>query len=143
MTEEQPKEVPPQEAQAPAQDAQAPEQKQRGRGNKRGFGRGQKRGPRGQEEEEWIPCTNLGRLVKSEYVKSLEEIYYHSIPIKEWQIVDFLYKKSPNALKEECMKIKSVQKQTKAGQIHPRPKRNRYHWCPTNKKNSWICWCFR
>ena len=41
MTEEQPKEVPPQEAQAPAQDAQAPEQKQRGRGNKRGFGRGE------------------------------------------------------------------------------------------------------
>ena len=118
MTEEQPKEVP-QEAQTPAQDAQPTDKKERGRGNKRGFGRGgrgQKRGPRGQEEEEWIPCTNLGRLVKSEYVKSLEEIYYHSIPIKEWQIVDFLYKKSPNALKEECMKIKSVQKQTKAGQ---------------------------
>ena len=115
MTEEQPKEVP-QEAQTPAQDAQPTDKKERGRGNKRGFGRGQKRGSRGQEEEEWIPCTNLGRLVKSEYVKSLEEIYYHSIPIKEWQIVDFLYKKSANALKEECMKIKSVQNQTKAGQ---------------------------
>ena len=57
MTEEQPQEVP-QEAQTPAQDAQPTDKKERGRGNKRGFGRGQKRCPRGQEEEEWIPCTN-------------------------------------------------------------------------------------
>ena len=81
MTEEQPKEVPQPETQTPAQDAQGGDKKERGRGNKRGFGRGgrgQKRGPRGQEEEEWIPCTNLGRLVKSEYVKSLEEIYFQS-----------------------------------------------------------------
>ena len=118
MTEEQPKEVPQPETQTPAQDAQGGDKKERGRGNKRGFGRGgrgQKRGPRGQEEEEWIPCTNLGRLVKSEYVKSLEEIYYHSIPIKESNR-RFLIQEIPNALKEECMKIKSVQKQTKAGQ---------------------------
>ena len=40
MTEEQPKEVP-QEAQTPAQDAQPTDKKERGRGNKRGFGRGQ------------------------------------------------------------------------------------------------------
>lgn len=39
MTEEQPKEVS-QEAQAPAQDAQPTDKKERGRGNKRGFGRG-------------------------------------------------------------------------------------------------------
>ena len=118
MTEEQPKEVPQPETQTPAQDAQGGDKKERGRGNKRGFGRGgrgQKRGPRGQEEEEWIPCTNLGRLFKSEYVKSLEEIYYHSIPIKESNR-RFLIQEIPNALKEECMKIKSVQKQTKAGQ---------------------------
>ena len=105
MTEEQPKEVPQPETQTPAQDAQGGDKKEKGRGNKRGFGRGgrsQKRGPRGQEEEEWIPCTNLGRLVKSEYVKSLEEIYYHSIPIKEWQIVDFLYKKSPMLLRRNA-----------------------------------------
>ena len=109
MTDEQPKEVP--------QEAQAAEQKPR-RGGRRGFGRGGRaqRRPRGQEEEEWVPCTNLGRLVKGDYIKSLEEIYYHSIPIKEPQIVDYLYKKAQVTLKEECMKIKSVQKQTKAGQ---------------------------
>ena len=93
MTDEQPKEVP--------QEAQAAEQKPR-RGGRRGFGRGGRaqRRPRGQEEEEWVPCTNLGRLVKGDYIKSLEEIYYHSIPIKEPQIVDYLYKKAQVTLKE-------------------------------------------
>ena len=115
MTEEQPKEVPqgeqPQEGQAPAQD-----KVKRGRGRGFGRGRGQRRGPRPKEEEEWIPCTNLGRLVKDGLITSLEEIYYHSIPIKEYPIVDHLYKNAEKPLKEECMKIKSVQKQTKAGQ---------------------------
>ena len=49
-------------------------------------------------------------------VKKLEQIFYHSIPIKEYQIVDELMKLNNKTLKEECMKIKSVQKQTKAGQ---------------------------
>jgi len=58
----------------------------------------------------------LGRLVKKGIVEKLENIYYQSIPIKEYQIVDFLIAKAGKTLKEECMKIKSVQKQTKAGQ---------------------------
>lgn len=58
--------------------------------------------------------TNLGRLVYAGKIKRLEDIYVHSIPIKEYQIVDLLTAKNP--LKEECMKVKSVQKQTKAGQ---------------------------
>ena len=98
MTEEQPKEVPQPETQTPAQDAKDGDKKERGRGNKRGFGRGgrgQKRGPRGQEEEEWIPCTNLGRLVKSEYVKSLEEIYYHSISNQRMANRRFLIQEIP------------------------------------------------
>ena len=84
----------------------------------RGFGRGKgaRRGPRDQKEEEWVPLTNLGRLVKMGLVKKLEQIFYHSIPIKEYQIVDELVKLNNKTLKEECMKIKSVQKQTKAGQ---------------------------
>ena len=49
-------------------------------------------------------------------ITTLEQIFYHSIPIKEFQIVDFLIKGQKKTLKEECMKIKSVQKQTKAGQ---------------------------
>ena len=90
------------------------EPKRGGRGF--GKGRGGRRGPRGPEEEEWVPLTNLGRLVKMGEIKTLEQIFYHSIPIKEFQIVDFLMKANNKTLKEECMKIKSVQKQTKAGQ---------------------------
>jgi len=46
-------------------------------------------------------------------VKSIEEIYRFSIPIKESQIVDALFE---DKLKEEVMKIMPVQKQTQAGQ---------------------------
>jgi small subunit ribosomal protein S2e len=97
---------------------QTEERQQRGGRGGRGFGRGKGKGkgPRRQEEEQWVPLTNLGRLVKQGVITRLEEIYYHSIPIKEYQIVDELIKKNDKTLKEECMKIKSVQKQTKAGQ---------------------------
>jgi len=56
--------------------------------------------------------------VKGDYIKSLEEIYTFSIPIKEAQIVERLIEKSEKkvTLSDEVMKIVSVQKQTKAGQ---------------------------
>jgi small subunit ribosomal protein S2e len=86
---------------------------------KRGFGgRGKKKDDgkdprkRGQEEE-WNPVTKLGRLVRDKVIKSIEEIYTFSIPIKESQIVDNLM---GTTLKEEVMKIMPVQKQTQAGQ---------------------------
>ncbi|KAF7564721.1 RpsE, Ribosomal protein S5 [Pyrenophora tritici-repentis] len=63
-------------------------------------------------EKEWQPVTKLGRLVKAGKIKSMEEIYLHSLPIKEYQVVDFFLPK----LKDEVMKIKPVQKQTRAGQ---------------------------
>lgn len=44
--------------------------------------------------------TKLGRLVKAGKIKSMEEIYLHSLPIKEYQIVDFFLPK----LKDEVMK---------------------------------------
>ena len=59
-----------------------------------------------------VPVTKLGRLVKDGKIKSMEEIYLFSLPVKEYQIVDFFL---PN-LKDEVMKIMPVQKQTRAGQ---------------------------
>lgn len=74
----------------------------RARGD-RGRGRGRGRGRRGgkSEEKEWQPVTKLGRLVKAGKIKSMEEIYLHSLPVKEYQIVDFFLPK----LKDEVMKV--------------------------------------
>jgi small subunit ribosomal protein S2e len=87
--------------------------KRGGRGGRGGKGQ---RGRRPQQEEAWRPLTNLGRLVASGYITSISEVYYHSIPIKEAEIVDKLLELENKTLKEECLKVKSVQKQTKAGQ---------------------------
>jgi len=90
----------------------------------RGFGRGRGRGDRGrggrggrgrggkEEDKEWVPVTKLGRLVKEGKIRSIEQIYLFSLPIKEFQVVDFFLPK----LKDEVMKIMAVQKQTQAGQ---------------------------
>jgi len=71
----------------------------RGRGRGR---RGPRRGANKNEEKEWQPVTKLGRLVKEGKIKSMEEIYLHSLPIKEYQIVDFFLPK----LKDEVMKVR-------------------------------------
>jgi small subunit ribosomal protein S2e len=89
----------------------------RGRGGRggRGGGRGGP-GGRGGNKEEWTPLTKLGRLVKYGHIVSLEEVYTHSIPIKEAPIVDRLLANAKAELSDEIMCILSVQKQTKAGQ---------------------------
>ncbi|CAA7060597.1 unnamed protein product [Microthlaspi erraticum] len=82
-----------------------------GRGGGRGGPRG--RGGRPTEEERWIPVTKLGRLVQCGKIYWIEYIFLHSLPVKEYQIVDILF--GPT-LKYEVMKIMTVQKQTRAGQ---------------------------
>ncbi|KAK1282207.1 40S ribosomal protein S2-3 [Acorus calamus] len=87
-----------------------------GRGGRGGRGdrgeRGGRRGGRREEEQKWVPVTKLGRLVKAEAIKSMEQIYLHSLPVKEHQIVETILP----SLKDEVMKIMPVQKQTRAGQ---------------------------
>lgn len=75
------------------------------RGGDRGRGRG-RRGRRGgpKEEKEWQPVTKLGRLVKAGKITSMEQIYLHSLPVKEYQIVDFFLPK----LKDEVMKVRNA-----------------------------------
>jgi len=90
-----------------------------GRGGDRG-GRGGKGGRPGRKEEKkdgWVPVTKLGRLVQAKLIKKLEEIYLFSLPIKEYQIIDYFFGEGPDAkLKDEVVKIMPVQKQTRAGQ---------------------------
>lgn len=84
----------------------------------RGFGRG-RRGRGGNKRQggnrkgkkydstKWRPLTQLGRLVNTGQIKSLEEIFKFSLPIKEVEIVDKLIGEN---YKEEVMKVKPVQK---------------------------------
>merc|ERR1711972_139502 len=49
-------------------------------------------------------------------IDSIEDIYLHSLPIKEYQIIDAFFQ--PGTLKDEVMKIHPVQKMSAAGQTN-------------------------
>lgn len=90
------------------------------RGTRGAKGRGRGRGARGrgarggkEDSKEWVPVTKLGRLVREGKIRSLEEIYLYSLPIKEFEIIDFFFSRT---LRDEVLKIMPVQKQTRAGQ---------------------------
>lgn len=86
----------------------------KGKGGKGGKGKGGKGGKgRDGDKKDWVPVTKLGRLVKAGKISKLEEIFMFSIPIKEYQIVDFFL---GDRLKDEVLKLAPVQKQTRAGQ---------------------------
>ncbi|MBZ3882780.1 40S ribosomal protein S2 [Sciurus carolinensis] len=76
---------------------------------------GQGRGVHGGkvEDKEWILVPKLGHLVKDTKINFMEKIYLFSLPIKEPEVIDFFLGAS---LKDEVLKIKTVQKQTPAGQ---------------------------
>ena len=63
-------------------------------------------------------------------IKSLEQIFLFSLPVKEYQIVESFLQSS---LKDEVMKIMPVQKQTRAGQ------RTRFKVLPGLTEDS-FCW---
>eukprot|EP01055_Gregarina_sp_Pseudo9_P001505 Gregarina_sp_Pseudo_9__1504@NODE_2010_length_1202_cov_629_042132_g1856_i0_p1_GENE_NODE_2010_length_1202_cov_629_042132_g1856_i0NODE_2010_length_1202_cov_629_042132_g1856_i0_p1_ORF_typecomplete_len284_score83_43Ribosomal_S5/PF00333_20/1_4e29Ribosomal_S5_C/PF03719_15/7e03Ribosomal_S5_C/PF03719_15/7_4e24_NODE_2010_length_1202_cov_629_042132_g1856_i01921043 len=93
-------------------------------------GRAPRAGRRAPDEKAvWVPVTNLGRLVKAKAIKSIEEIFLHSLPIKEHQIVDTFFSRPAMPgqsqemetaglpiLRDEVMGIKPVQKQSSSGQ---------------------------
>merc|ERR1712187_662376 len=78
--------------------------------------KGKGKGKKGAEEKEWMPVTKLGRLVKEKKFETIEDIYLHSLPIKEYQIIDNFFQ--PGTLKDEVMKIHPVQKMSAAGQTN-------------------------
>jgi len=88
----------------------------KGKGKDKGKkgGKKGKKGKKGGDEKEWVPVTKLGRLVKEKKIETIEDIYLHSLPIKEYQIIDTFF--APGTLKDEVMKIHPVQKMTSAGQ---------------------------
>ncbi|EHH21468.1 hypothetical protein EGK_04541 [Macaca mulatta] len=87
----------------------------RGQGCGHGQGQAQHHGGCGGKAEykEWMTVTKLGHLVKDMKIKSLEEIYLFSLPIKESEIIDFFLGAT---LKDKVLKIRLVQKKTHANQ---------------------------
>jgi small subunit ribosomal protein S2e len=72
----------------------------------------QRKPHRKREEKKWVPKSDLGLLVQAGKV-TLNDIFTNSYRISEPEMVDFLL---GSKLKDDVLSIKSIQKQTKAGQ---------------------------
>ena len=73
---------------------------------------GNRRRPRMEEPKpEWIPKTDIGRLVKSGQITSVEEIYSMGKKILEHEMVDVLCP----GIEEETLEVKSTQRMTDNG----------------------------
>jgi len=66
-------------------------------------------------EQEWVPRTFVGRLVREGKIRSISEIFERNLPILEPEIVDYLM--GPE-LKVETVDVSLVQKMTDAGRIN-------------------------
>ena len=64
-----------------------------------------------EDRPEWVPKTEIGRMVKSGQITSVEEIFAMGKQILEYEIVDHLY---PN-MTEETLSVSSTQRMTKNG----------------------------
>ncbi|MFW9819019.1 MAG: 30S ribosomal protein S5 [Candidatus Thorarchaeota archaeon] len=62
-------------------------------------------------EEEWLPKTKLGELVKQGLI-TLDKIFQNNLVVKEKEIIDILLPQ----LREDVVTIKMVQKMTASGQ---------------------------
>lgn len=74
----------------------------------------EQRGRRRESDEpkpEWVPKTEVGKMVKSGQITSVEEIFFMGKKILEHEIVDHLY---PN-LTDETLEVSSTQRMTDNG----------------------------
>ncbi len=62
-------------------------------------------------DEEWIPKTELGRLVANNEIQSIGDALHTKLPLQEYQIVDYLM---PD-LQDEVINIERAQRMTDSG----------------------------
>jgi small subunit ribosomal protein S2e len=56
----------------------------KGKGKDGKKGKGKKGKGKGESEEKWVPLTKLGRLVLSGKIENMEDIYLHSLTVREY-----------------------------------------------------------
>ena len=62
-------------------------------------------------EETWIPTTQLGKMVASGQIRTMSEALRTKLPLKEYQIVDYLLPE----IKDEVIDIERAQRMTDSG----------------------------